>query len=76
MSVGVAVGWYVSECGCDVRQLCMCVCRRLAAYDMQSQLAVHVAMDMLVVIEDLSKFSSSLLVHLFQSQTARDSLNS
>ena len=29
--------------------------RKLAAYDQQSQLAVHVAMDMLVVIDDLSK---------------------
>ena len=30
--------------------------RKLAAYDVQSQLAVHVCMDMLVVIDDLSEY--------------------
>ena len=34
----------------------MLLYRKLVAYDLQSQLAVHVAMDMLVVIDDLSKF--------------------
>ena len=32
------------------------VYRKLAAHDLQSQLAVHVAMDMLVVIDDLSEY--------------------
>lgn len=29
--------------------------RKLAAFDVGSQLAIHVAMDMLVVVDDLSK---------------------
>ena len=31
------------------------LCRKLSAHDNWSQLAVHVALDMVVVIEDLSK---------------------
>lgn len=38
-------------------KFCCIISRKLAAYDSQSRLAVHVAMDMLVVIDDLSKSS-------------------
>ena len=37
------------------------LCRKLSAHDNWSQLAVHVALDMVVVIEDLSKTPHSLV---------------
>ena len=36
------------------------LCRKLSAHDNWSQLAVHVALDMVVVIEDLSKTPHSV----------------
>lgn len=39
--------------------------RKLAAHDKGSQLAVHVAMDMLVVIDDLSKsIIGDIIIHI------------
>ncbi len=39
--------------------------RKLAAHDEGSQLAVHVAMDMLVVIDDLSKsIIGDIIIHI------------
>ena len=38
------------------------LCRKLSAHDSWSQLAVHVALDMVVVIEDISKTPHNMLV--------------
>lgn len=38
--------------------------RKLSAHDLESELAVYVAMDMLVVIDDLSKSQITTLLYL------------
>ena len=43
------------------------LCRKLSAHDNWSQLAVHVALDMVVVIEDLSKTPHSVRSFLSSS---------
>ncbi len=37
--------------------ICVFVCRKLSAHDDYSKLAVHVCMDMLVIVDDLSEFT-------------------
>jgi len=44
---------------CGINYYIIDLCRKLSAHDNWSQLAVHVALDMVVVIEDISESCDS-----------------